>query len=234
MDPIRLGLSVRALRRRRRWTQEELGRRAGLSRSAISRIERGGGDALSVRLLRDVTGILGARIRMQVLWQGEELDRLLDEDHARTVERVIRMLDANGWVVAPEVTFHFGLERGSIDVLGWHPPSRSLLVVEVKTVVADLQAMLAGLDRKARLAPDIARARGWSPATGSRLLVLPNDRTSRRRIARFEATVARALPARTVAVRRWIRGPRGVLAGMSFVSIATHAGARHRVRATAA
>lgn len=230
MDPIRFGLSIRALRRRRRWTQEELGRRAGLSRSAISRIERGSGDALSVHVLRDVTGVLGARIRMQVLWQGEELDRLLDEGHARIVEYVIRLLDSEGWSVAPEVTFRFGPERGSIDVLAWHAPTRSLLVIEVKSVVADFQAMLAGIDRKARVAPEVARARGWEPATVSRLLVLPNDRTARRRLARFGATIDRALPARTVAVRRWIREPGDPLAGVLFVTVATQAGTRHRVR----
>jgi len=54
MDRGKFGLSIRALRRRRGWTQEDLGERAGLSRSAIWRIERGHGDALSVRVLTKV------------------------------------------------------------------------------------------------------------------------------------------------------------------------------------
>ena len=49
--------------------------------------------------------------------------------------------------------------------------------VEVKSVVPDLQAMLHGIDRKARVAPFLARERNWSPSTVSRLLVLPNDKT---------------------------------------------------------
>lgn len=117
MDSVRFGLSVRALRHRRGWTQAELAHHAGLSQSAISRIERGAGDALTVRLLSRVAGVMGARIRMQVLWQGEELDRLLDAAHARLVERVIGLLGGAGWLVAPEVTYRFGAERGSIDVL---------------------------------------------------------------------------------------------------------------------
>jgi hypothetical protein len=200
-----------------------------LSRSAISRIERGAGDSLSVKVLSRVAGVLGARIRVQLLWQGEELDRLLDEDHARLVEHVVGLLDAAGWVVAPEVTYHFGAERGSIDILAWHPPTGCLLVVEVKSVVPDLQAMLAGMDRKGRVAATVARERGWQATSVSRMLVLPADRTARRRLGRFGATVARALPGGTLEMHRWIRAPVGSTAGVLFVSSVTRTGARHRV-----
>ncbi len=229
MDPVRFGLAVRALRRRRGWTQQQLADRSRLSRSAISRIERGGGDRLTVQLLTKAAGVLGARISMRILWQGEELDRLLDRDHAALVEWVIRMLSAAGWLVAPEVTYRFGPERGSIDVLAWHPGSRHLLVVEVKSVVPDVQAMLAGIDRKARVAPLVARERGWSVRSVSRMLVLPNDRTARRRLATFASTFDRALPARTVELRRWVAAPDRPVAGVMFVSNVIHAGPRHRV-----
>ena len=198
---MRFGLAVRALRRRRGWTQEELSARCGLSRSAVSRIERGQGDTLSVRVLTRVAGALGARIVLRVLRQGEELDRLLDADHARLVEWVIAVLTAAGWIASPEVTFHITGERGSIDVLAWHPATGHLLVVEVKSVMPDVQATLAGVDRKARLAPQIARMRGWQVRSVSRILVLPNDRTARRRLDQFGATFERAFPERTVALR---------------------------------
>jgi transcriptional regulator with XRE-family HTH domain len=96
MDAVRFGLSLRSLRRRRGWTQRELATRAGVSPSAISRIERGGAEQLSVRLLQRVATPLGARINMRVLWQGENLDRLLDHDHARLVERALRWLGEAG------------------------------------------------------------------------------------------------------------------------------------------
>ncbi|HEY6570741.1 MAG TPA: helix-turn-helix transcriptional regulator [Candidatus Limnocylindrales bacterium] len=229
MDPVRVGLSIRALRRRRGWTQEELGRRAGLSRSAVSRIERGEADRLSLRTLAKVTNVLGARIRLQVLWQGEEMDRLLDRDHAHLVEWVVRRLTADGWEVAPEATFQVNGERGSIDVFAWHPATGHLLVVEVKSVVPDVQATLAGVDRKARVAVAVARQRGWPPGPVSRVLVLPDDRTARRRLSRFAATFDKAFPARTVELRRWFASPDGPIAGVLFVSNATQAGARHRV-----
>jgi hypothetical protein len=64
-------------------------------------------------------------------------------------------------------------ERGSIDVLAWHPRRRALAVFEVKSVTPDMQAMFVGLDRKGRLAPGIARERGWEPAAGPRLECAP-------------------------------------------------------------
>jgi transcriptional regulator with XRE-family HTH domain len=230
MDPVRFGLSIRALRRRRGWTQAELGHRARASRSAISRVERGEGDRLSARALARITDALGARLLVRVLWQGEELDRLLDAAHARLVEVVLLRLAAAGWLALPEVTFQVERERGSMDILAWHARTASLLVVEVKSVVPDVQATLAGIDRKARLAPTITRDRGWAAGSVSRLLVLPDDRTARRRVDAFAATFGRALPARTIAVRRWLRSPTGSIAGVLFVSDAPQAGTRHRVR----
>jgi HTH-type transcriptional regulator/antitoxin HipB len=230
MDPVRFGLAIRALRHRRGWTQQELARRARMSRSAVSRVERGQGDSLSVRTLVHLCAALAARVSVRVLWQGEELDRLLDGDHARLVEWVVERLSAAGWVVVPEATFHVGGERESIDVLAWHPATGHLLVVEVKSVVPDIQATLSGVDRKARVAPVVARGRGWTVRSVSRILVLPDDRTARRRVDQFAATFARAFPERTVTIRRWIDAPDRAVAGVMFVSGATQAGTRHRVR----
>jgi len=237
VDAVRVGLSIRALRRRRRWTQAELGRRCGLSASEISRVERGAARRVPIRLLERILEALGARLHVRVLWQGEELDRLLDRDHARIVEAVVGILSPAGWLTVPETTFHIAGERGSIDILGWHETTRTLLVLEVKSVVPDIQATLGGVDRKARLAPALARDRGWDVRNVGRVLVLPDDRTSRRRVHAFAGTFDRALPARTVAVKRWLAKPTETIAGVWFLSDlpATQARQRgRRVRAVAA
>ena len=184
-----------------------------------------------MRALTRLTDALAARLVVRVLWQGEELDRLLDADHARLVEEIVRRLSVAGWTAAPEVTFHVAGERGSIDVLAWHEEARRLLVVEVKSVVPDIQAMLAGLDRKVRIAPVVARERGWAARSASRLLVLPDDRTARRRLGNFASTFDQVLPARNVRIRRWIWDPVEPVAGVMFLSDVTQTGARHRVRA---
>ena len=227
---MRVGLSVRALRRRRGWTQAQLASLARSSTSQLSRLERGAVEGLTVRALERVLTALGARLSVRILWQGEELDRLLDRDHAQMVEAVIAVLAKNRWVAVPEATFQVAGERGSIDVLGWHPATRTLLVVEVKSVVPDIQATVGGIDRKARIAPLLARDRGWAVEHVGRVLVVPDDRTTRRRVERFANTFGRALPARTVALKRWIAVPSGSIAGVLFLSDFRRTQSRHRVR----
>jgi transcriptional regulator with XRE-family HTH domain len=229
MEPVRLGLAIRAVRRRRGWTQAELADRADVSQGAVSRAERGDARTLTLRTMDRIAEALGARASVRLFWHGEELDRLLDAAHAGLVEQVIAILRANGWEVLPEVTFTVYGERGSVDVLAYHPGLGALLVVEVKSVVPDLQAMLAGLDRKARLGPQFAKERGWRVHSVSRLLVLPDDRTARRRLADHTATIGEVLPLRTVAVRRWIARPVGSMGGVLFLPSSHSTTARQRV-----
>jgi hypothetical protein len=189
-------------------------------------MEHGGAHRLTVQTLDRIAGALDARVSMRLLWQGEALDRLLDAAHARLVDRLLAVLGGYGWQVVPEATFnHFG-ERGSIDVLGWHPDTKSLLVVEVKSVVPDIQAMLSGVDRKARIAPRVAADLGWRARTVSRVIVLPDQRTSRRRITTHSATFLIAYPSRTRDVRRWLRRPGGNLAGIMFLPSTQRTGKR--------
>ena len=249
MDTVRFGLSVRALRRRRGWRQVDLAGRAGVSRTAVSRIERRRADRLTIRMIGNLADALDARLDCRLSWNGEALDRLLDEAHAALVETAVRWLTPLGWEVATEVSFSIRGERGSIDILAFHPATATLLVVEVKSVVPDLQATFVTLDRKTRLASEIARGRGWQPTRLGRLLVVSEDRTARRRVAEHAATFAGAFPARGWTVRRWLRDPaaggrgeihagrpalagdRGRFSGLLFLPGAPQASARHRVSA---
>lgn len=167
---------------------------------------------------------------VRLLWRAEKLDRLLDKGRADLVDRMIDLLTAMGWTAAAEVSFSIRGERGSVDVLAFHPTTRAVLVVEVETVVPDVQAMLVTLHRKGRLGREIAQARGWAAASVTRLLVLPDDRTARRRIDAYATTFRTALPARTVEVRRWLGNPAGASDGILFLSDATQAGIRQRER----
>jgi transcriptional regulator with XRE-family HTH domain len=229
MDAVRFGLAIRALRRRRRWTQAELADRAGVSQAAASRTERGDARSQTIRTLERIAEALGARASLRLYWHGDELDRLLDAAHAGLVEQVVAILRANGWEVVPEATFSVYGERGSVDVLAFHPALGALLIVEVKSAVPDMQAMLAGIDRKARLGPSVARERGWRVRSVSRLLVLPDDRTARRRLADHAATVSQTLPLRTAAIRRWITRSAGSMGGVLFLPSSPSTTARQRI-----
>jgi transcriptional regulator with XRE-family HTH domain len=217
MDQVRLGHQYRALRLRRRWRQRDLGARARLSPSTISRIERGRLDEVSVATLRKIAEALEASLDVRLRWNGEALDRLLDEAHAGLVEGLVRRLRADGWTTEVEVSFSIRGERGSIDVLAYHEPTGIVLVTEVKSVVPDSQATVSGLDRKARLTPEIARQRGWTCRGVARLLAIGDSSTSRRRIGALAATYRAALPSTGRDVNRWLRAPEGPMAGLLFL-----------------
>jgi len=232
MDGVRFGGQLRALRRRRRWRQKDLAAAARVSRGVVARVEQGRGDRVTVATLERIARQLGARMVCRIDWYGEALDRLLDADHASIVEQVVRILQADGWLCATEVSFSIFGERGSIDILAFHPGERIILVIEVKSTMPDVQATLVTLDRKARLALQIARERGWVGRTVGRLLVIRQSRTARRRVSTHDATFANVLPDRAWAVRRWLQRPSAErpLAGLWFLPGDTQGITRHRVR----
>jgi transcriptional regulator with XRE-family HTH domain len=230
MDWIRIGRSVRALRKRRGWRQKDLAIAAGMSQSVIARIELGRGDRVAPRIMERVVHVLGARMVVRVDWNGEALDRLLDAGHATLVESVASMLRAAGWDIAAEVTFWIRGERGSVDLLGWHADSRTLLVIEIKSVVPDLQATLMSFDRKCRLATEIAALRQWKPARVGRLLVIGESRTARRRVIAHQTIFEAELPDRFLAVRRFLADPTlaAPVRGLMFLPGSPQATTRHR------
>jgi hypothetical protein len=129
--------------------------------------------------------------------------------------------------VAVEASFSIDGERGSIDVLAWHPPTASLSVNEIKSVVPDSQATLHVLDRKARLGARIARERGWTCSNVSRVLIVGESRTSRRRVERHASMFDAAFPVRGRAVTGWIRRPTGApISGLLFLAPSVRGGAR--------
>src|SRR5437588_727528 len=132
VDAVRFGRQIRALRRRRGWRQLDLAAAARVSRAVVARVELGGAGRLKVETLDRISGAMSARLELRLLWNGEALDRLLDEAHATLVEWLTRLLVYAGWVVAPEVSFSIFGERGSIDLLAFHEAAGVLLVVEVK------------------------------------------------------------------------------------------------------
>lgn len=221
MDAIRLGLQLRALRIRRRWRQLDVAVRAGVSRGTISNIERGRLRGVSLETLIRVAEVLGADVDVRIRWRGEQLDRLLDHDHATLADAFVALLARLGWETAMEVTFAVYGDRGSIDILAFDRRSRTVLVVEIKTVVPDFQAMVSGIDRKSRLAIQIARQHGWDAVRVGRLLVIADGSTARDRVTRLDASLRTVFPDRGPDVRRWLRDPDRPLSGLLFFRNAT-------------
>jgi len=232
MNDIQIGRIGRALRQRADLTQKELAARAGVSQGAVSLFERGRLGGMTIARVRHILGALDAELVLIATWRGGDLDRRLDARHAKLGDDVARLLEGNGWEVVPEVSYSIFGERGSIDLLGWHPETSTLLVVEVKSELASIEETLRKHDVKVRLGPQVVRERfEWQPVVVARLLVLPEHRTIRHQVEDKSALFGRAYPARNVAVRRWLRAPSGPLAGLLFLP-ATSGARRMREQTT--
>jgi transcriptional regulator with XRE-family HTH domain len=218
MEHSRVGRAVRALRLRARLRQADVALRAGVPRSVVGRIERGDVERVTVGMLRAVTRALQADVVVSVRWNGTELDRLLNAGHSALHERVVGMLRDLGWEVLPERSFSWFGERGVIDIVAWHAATRTLLVVEIKTEIVDVQELLGTVDRYRRLAPKAVADLGWVPVTVGVWVAVADTSTNRRRLAEHVRLLRAALPTDGRSVPGWLRSPAGALRALSFLS----------------
>lgn len=86
-DDDRLGQLLRAIRRRQELTQKQLAAAAHVPVRDVIHIEDGGIGDVRVERVRRVFTAAGANARLTAWWNGAAADRLLDERHARLVER---------------------------------------------------------------------------------------------------------------------------------------------------
>jgi transcriptional regulator with XRE-family HTH domain len=214
MDDRRVGRVVREVRIRRGWRQRDLAVAARVSQAPISRIERGQLERVSLARLRAVGATLDIALSVDAWWRAGELDRLVDRGHAALVDHVVGQLHDLGWHTRVEVTFnHFG-ERGSADIVAWHAPTRTLLIIEVKTRIGDVQATASTFERKVRLLPDLMlREEGWDAVSVARLLVIADTQANRSVVRDHQRIFDSAGRERTSAARRWIRHPATPLPG---------------------
>jgi transcriptional regulator with XRE-family HTH domain len=208
MDDRRVGRVVREVRIRRGWRQHDLASAASVSQSLISRVELGQLEHVSLDRLRAVGAALDIAISIDVWWRAGELDRLVDRGHASLVEYVVGRLHELSWVTRVEVTFNNFGERGSADIVAWHAATRTLLIIEVKTRIGDVQATVSTFERKVRILPDVlAREEGWNATTVGRLLVIADTHANRSVVREHRRIFDSIWPERTAATRRWIRTP---------------------------
>jgi len=218
MDDHRFGSVIRAVRIKRGWTQQELADQSSVSRATISRLERGHPETFSIAAIRRIATALDIRVDLVPRWRAGDLDRLLNAKHSQLHEQVARWFakELPAWVLAPEVSYAIYHERGVIDIVAWHPDTRAILVIELKTDIVDVNQLIGKLGEKARLIRKIVRDRGWHPLTVSTWLIVAPGRTNRARIAAHRSVLRAAFPADGSGMRRWLADPVGQVAGMSI------------------
>jgi transcriptional regulator with XRE-family HTH domain len=216
----RAGRLIAAVRAHLGMRQVDLAQAAGVDQKVVSLLERGELAHVSVERFRRVCAALGIEPILELRWRGGLADRLIDRGHARIVEAIIAELRRHGWEVVAEYSFNEYGDRGSVDVLAWHPTFRALLIIEIKTRITDMQAMLTSLSKKVRVVPAVvARERGWERRVLGHVVVLLDTRANRSTVASHQATFDATFPRRTHDVRAWVRSPTTDLAGLWFFAL---------------
>ena len=203
---------------RRGWRQQDLAERSWVSRTTVSRVERGHLGEVLLSAVRAIAGSLDIRVEVIARARAVDLDRVINARHSALAEHLVSWLSGfPGWIVRPEVSYSRYGERGVIDLLCWHAASGALLVVEIKTELLEFGELLAKLDAKQRLAPQIARGIGWRPASSSTCLLVADSTTNRRRATAHQGLLRSALPDDGRTLVRWLRQPFGIVRALRFI-----------------
>src|SRR5688500_16857011 len=102
MDGRRAAMIVRSVRLHSELRQEDLAGRADVSQRWVSELELGRIEHLSLDAIERICGALDIDVRLEFLWHGGNLDRLVDRDHAAIIEYVVGRLRVHGWQVRLE------------------------------------------------------------------------------------------------------------------------------------
>jgi transcriptional regulator with XRE-family HTH domain len=203
----RFGASVQAVRVALGLSQRSLATRIGRSQVYVSLVERGRVAGLSITDAESICRALGATLVLgidaPVLIAGP---RQRDAAHARCVAYVTRRLTRDGWIVRREVQIGSPTRPGWIDLLAFHPESRVLMVIEVKTELIDLGGLERQLGWYSREARRAGKALGWDPvALVTAALVLATS-VNDERIRENAAGIQQAFPRRWRELMRTVRG----------------------------
>lgn len=209
----------------------DLAKGARVSQRAVSRVERGLLEELSFGMLDRIAGAVDVTLRVEGRWHGGLGERLVDAEHSAIVQAIAAILRGAGWVIVAEYTFnHYG-DRGSVDLVAWHEASRTLLLVEVKSRITNLQDLFARFATKLRIVPNLlAGERGWKPQAVGRLIALPGTTGNRSIVASHRDLFDASYPARAREINRWLQDPTSDLGGVWFIPPSRHAAGKRALR----
>lgn len=203
-----IGRLFRMLRYRREWTQVKAAEKARISRSVAQKIEHGDGATVSMGLVRKYAAAFDLRVDFLLVGRGAEVARLLDEEHAQIVADLAASLKRSAWIVEPEASFNVYGDRGRVDLLAYHRATKTVLVVEVKTILTHLGEMFGSMNVKQRVVGTLAGERNWEVETIGTLLAVA-DTVSSRGIVSGHAALFDEFDVRANEIRQWLSHPSG-------------------------
>jgi transcriptional regulator with XRE-family HTH domain len=200
-DPaVAVGRAVLELRLLLGWTQAELARRAGVTQSSVSKVERARFGDVTLASATNLLAAMGARLTVGVdrPYVGDRLQ--IDAAHVQCVGHVGRRLETAGWLVAREVEVGGGRSRGWIDILAFHAASGLLLVIEIKTELRDVGQLERTLGWYEREAWAAARRLSWRPRRVVGAVLLLATEVNEERIRANREGLATTFPVRASAL----------------------------------
>jgi len=215
-----IGRAIADVRRALRWSQAELAARAGVSQAWISRVEGGKLEQLTIAGSARILAAMGARLSIDVdaPYLGDRRQQQ-DPAHARLSARVALLLRRAGWSVETEVEIGGDRSRGWIDILAFHPSSRVLLVIELKTEIRDLGAIGRAVGWYEREAWTAARRFGWRPSSVVSWLSLLATEANDLRAAQNREALSAEFPARARELAGLVDGSAASVSGRRGVAM---------------
>lgn len=195
------GQKLRAARKRRAWTQSELGRHAQLSQQTISQMERGDGATLSLVAWKRVAIVLDLPLELRI--GRDSLEAPADAGHLGIQELMLRLGRASGYARAFELPTRSSDPMRSTDVGLVNHALRRLVRIECVNSFGNVGDAVRSSDRKDREAEGLAISLGHGmPYTVYSCWVVRSTRRNRAILARYPEIFASRFPGSS---RRWVR-----------------------------
>ena len=188
-------------RRRRRWTQTQLGQRVELAQETISDLERGRGGALSLQAWQQVALVLG--LRLDLTLGRDPFEEPQDAGHLAIEELVLRL----GRQIGCRRTFELPTKPTnpslSTDVGLTDDTNRRLIQVECVNTFGNVNASIRSSDRKRSEAQELAIAIGHGdPYAVHQVWVVRDTRRNKELLARYPEIFATRFTGSSIA---WVR-----------------------------
>jgi transcriptional regulator with XRE-family HTH domain len=178
----RLGGQVKAMRKRRRWSQADLATRADVGRMVIGRAERAAG-SVELETLERIALVL--EVPLTVGFGRDGLEDVADAGHLAVQEIVLRIGRANGFGGQFELPTRPNEPWRSVDVVLGSEPRRLAVAVECWNTIGDLGAATRSSRRKAAEVQDLATGRWGAEGRAGLVWVVRETTRNRALVARY-------------------------------------------------
>jgi len=198
-----LGRELRITSKRRRLTQAQLGRRAGLSGARIGEIQRGNGAGAPLAVWVKLGKAIGRPLAVSFSRDVEQHEPR-DAGHLAAQELVLALARHHGRRADFELPTRPTDPARSIDVALRDDDARAIIVVEIWNRLEDLGAAARGMTRKAIEAEGLAvmAARDGPPYRVATCWLFVDTAANRRLVARYPEILQSRFPGSSLG---WVR-----------------------------